>query len=115
MYRVLSIDLANSWLGGGDGGPFATQVDTVPDDPQFLRGVDVEVIEGAARNILARASSLAADPAKVAASLYAANLATKLDSERSLKKIQGAVLQRLASAEDLFSLFLGATLSRRLP
>jgi hypothetical protein len=115
VYKVVSIDLANSWLGGGADGPLVRRVADVPETPQFLRGIDVAVIEEAAQAILRRAATLAKEPDKIGALLYAANSATKLDSLKNLQKIGEALTERLASIEDLLSQFLSATLLKRFP
>lgn len=112
-YEVISIDLANSWLGGGaPDGPLVEQSEGVPDDPHFLRGVDAEELVEGASAVLVRARNLAERAGAVEGLVFAANLATGLDSKASCASLADALKVRLANAEALLSAFLDATLRR---
>lgn len=114
MLQVYSIDLANSWLGGGaPDGPIETL--DVPERPQFLSGVDAETLESNAGTILDAAAGLASDASAISGITYAANIPTKLDTKARRDALEAALKLRLKNAHALFTQHLGATLKGELP
>lgn|GEM_PF-3867943 len=109
LLQVWSIDLGNAWLGGGHDGPLS-RTGEIPDDPQFLRGVDPDVLWAHAAGVLGRAARLGQDRKTLSALVYSANVATRLDTPQNCSELVQILADRLQNAERLLELLLDATI-----